>query len=265
MNWEKYCDSMKEEKVEFYNDKKQKLVGLLSLPEGKRPPIVIVIHGFKGAKDYHPFVNNSVKPFTDAGIAVLRIDCRGTGESDLQFREMTITSESEDVLTAIDFVKTLDVDSKRISLLGVSMGATAILLAMKSKPSVKTLVFWGPAWYFKGKTRYDTPENRKTVKEEGVFYVKQTSTGRQFIAGKKLFEEMTTMDIRPYAEFVNSSVLIVRGSEDEIVGFDKDEEVTKLLKAEYKIVENGDHNFTSNGSERELIRLTLDWLRKNLK
>jgi hypothetical protein len=257
---------MKEEKVEFYNNKNQKLVGLLSLPEKKNPPIVIAIHGFKGTKEYYPFLNNSIKPLTDAGIAVLRIDCRGSGESDLEFKDATIKSESEDVLTTIEYVKNLkNIDSERIALIGISMGAAAILLAMKQKPAVKTLVFWGPAWYFKDGSRYDTPEHRKTVKEEGVFYVTQGFTGKKLIAGKELLQEMTTLDVRPFMKFVGVPVLILRGARDEIVRVVKDKEALKILKSEYKIIEKGDHNFTEKESERELIRSTIDWLNKWLK
>jgi uncharacterized protein len=256
---------MREERVEFYNDKKQKLVGLLSLPENKNPPIAIIIHGFKGTKEYYAFVNNSIKPLTDAGIAVLRIDCRGSGESDLQFKDMSIRTESEDVLTAIEFVKTLDVDSGRIALIGISMGSTAILMAMEQKPDVKALVFWAPAFYYNADSHYNTPQNRKTVEAEGVFYVKATLTGKMYVAGKELFEEMTTLDIRPYMKFANLPVLIIRGSKDEIVGVKKDNEVVKLLNAEYELLEKGDHNFTDKTSERELIEKTLRWLEINLK
>jgi len=256
---------MREEKVTFYNDKKQKLVGLLSLPKSKNPPTVIIIHGFKGTKEYYPFVNNSIKPLTDAGIAVLRIDCRGSGESDLEFKDMTIKSESEDVLTAIDYVKTLDVNSKRIALIGVSMGAGAIIMAMKQNPDVKTLVFWGPGWYFKGAKYYDTPENRKSVKEEGVFYVIQGFTGKKMVAGKELFEEFANLDIRPIMKIIKIPTLILRGSEDEVVGLSKDKEATELLNAEYKLIEKGDHNFLDKDSERDLIKETINWFKKWLK
>jgi len=256
---------MKEEKVEFYNDKNQKLVGLLSLPDRENPPITIIIHGFKGTKEYYPFVNNSIKPLTDAGIAILRIDCRGSGESDLEFKDMSIKTEAEDVLTAIDFVKTLDIDSNKIALIGISMGATAIILAMKNKPNIKTIVFWGPAFYYSGKSHYNTPENRKTVEEEGIFYVKATLTGKVYTAGKELFKEITSLDSRPYMKFVKIPALILRGSKDEIVGLSKDEEVSKLLNAEYKLIEKGDHNFTDKDSEKELIKSTINWFNKWLK
>jgi len=258
---------MKEEKVVFHNEKSQKLVGLLALPENKKPSVVIIIHGFKGTKEYHQFANNSIKPLTDAGFAVLRIDCRGSGESDLEFKDMTIKSESEDVLTAINYVKKLKtVNSDKIALIGISMGTAAILMAMKEKPKVKTLVLWGPGWYFKGVKHYDTPEHRKTIKEEGVFYVRQSFAPRKkLIAGKDLFNEFITFDIRPFLKFVKIPVLILRGSEDEVVGLEDDKEATKLLNAEYDIIERGDHSFIDKNSEKELIKLTVNWLKKWLK
>ena len=173
---------MLEKRVEFYNTKSQKIVGLLSLPKNKKPPIVIIIHGFKGAKEYHPFANNSVKPLVDAGIGVLRIDCRGSGESDLEFKDMTIKSESEDVLTALKYVKTLDIDAARISLIGISMGVSAILLAMKKRSKIKAFVFWSPAWRFVIGSSFDTPENRKQVKEQGGFWVTQGLTGKRSLS-----------------------------------------------------------------------------------
>ncbi len=257
---------MKEEKVEFCNNKKQKIVGLLSLPEKKNSPIVIAIHGFKGAKEYYPFLNNSIKPLTDEGIAVLRIDCRGTGESDFEFKDFTIKTEAEDVLMAIDYVKGLKgIDSERIALIGISMGAAAVLLAMEKKPKVKTLVFWGPGWYFKDGSRYDTPEARRTVKEQGVFYVTQGFTGKKLIAGGELLQEMSTLDVRPFMKFVKIPVLILRGLRDQIVRVVNDKEAVKILKAEYKTIKKGDHNFTDKESERELIKLTVDWFNKWLK
>jgi len=254
---------MKIRKVAIFNKENQKIVGLLSLPEKENTPIVIIIHGFKGTKEYYPFVNNSVKPLTDAGIAVLRIDCRGSGESDLEFKNMTITSESEDVLTSINYVKTLDTDSKRIGLIGISMGAAAILMAIKQNPEIKTLVFWSPAWYFNGEHYYDTPHHRKTIKEEGVFYVTQRFTGKRLIAGKEHFEEKIVLNTRPFTKFVKVPVLILRGSEDKI-GLYTDKEATELLNAEFRIIKNGDHNFTNKNSERELIKQTIEWFNRYL-
>ena len=44
------CDYMLEKRVDFYNTKRQRIVGLLSLPKNRKPPIAIIIHGFKARK-----------------------------------------------------------------------------------------------------------------------------------------------------------------------------------------------------------------------
>lgn len=254
---------MNESKVEFYNDKNQKIAGLLSLSDKKKSPIVIIIHGFKGTKEYYPFVDHSVPVFLDAGIAVLRIDCRGSGESDMEFKEMTIESEAEDVLMAVEYVKSRgDIDSERVALIGISMGASAILTAMKKKPKVRGLIFWGPAFF--GNNYFETPENRKTVEEEGVWYVEQRFTGKKLTAGKELFYEMIGLDTSPYMKLVKAPVLILRGSKDEVVDSKRDKEAAKLLNADYKIIENGDHNFTDPDSEKSLIKITADWCKRIL-
>lgn len=85
------------------------------------------------------------------------------------------------------------------------------------------------------------------------------------VAGKKLFKEFETLDIRPFMKFVKIPTLILRGSQDEVVGLNDDKEATKLLNADYKIIEKGDHNFLDKNSEKELIKLTIEWLEKHLK
>ena len=140
---------MKEKKIEFYNNKKQKIVGLLSLPEIKNPPVVIIIHGFKGTKEYYPFVNNSVKEFIDNSIAVLRIDCRGSGESDLEFKEMTMRSESEDVLTILEYIRSHgDINSEKVALVGISMGGGCYSINNRQKSFSESFNFLGTGMVF---------------------------------------------------------------------------------------------------------------------
>ncbi|MDP3057783.1 MAG: alpha/beta fold hydrolase [bacterium] len=254
---------MKEIKIIIHNSKNQKIVGLLSYPDKNNLPIVIIVHGFKGTKEYYPFVNNSVECFAEAGIAVLRIDCRGSGESEGDFKEATIGSEAEDILTAIEFAKTHDkVDPKRIGIIGISMGAAAALFALRKKLSVKALIFWGPMFF--GINYYDTPEHRKTIEEEGVFYVSQKFTGKKLTAGKELFNELKTLDSSPVMKLINLPTLILRGSKEEVIEISQDKKAVKLLNADYKIIKNGDHNFTDKNSETELIKSTIAWCKEKL-
>jgi cephalosporin-C deacetylase-like acetyl esterase len=255
-------DTMKEERVEFYNEKNQKIVGLLSLPDIKNPPIVIIIHGFVGAKEYYPFVNNSIRTFADAGFAVMRMDCRGSGESDLEFKDATIQSESEDVITTINFVKSLEfIDSSEIFLIGISVGCAAILVALKSNPKVKALVFWNPVTHFKGDPYIDSAKHRKTVDEEGVFYQKQALTGKEFMASARFFHEMMNLDVVQYYKFVHVQTLFIRGSGDRKERIKWDSQDVRMLNAKHEVIYHADHNFRDDYSQKKLIDITIDWLK----
>lgn len=254
---------MLDNKIKFYNSKKQKIVGLYSSPNEDRCPIVMIVHGFKGDKEYYPFVNNSVKSFLEAGIAVIRIDCRGSGESDMEFKYVTIESEAEDVRSTVEFVKTLrEIDSRRIGVIGVSMGATASLLAARNISDIKALIFWGPMFF--GINYYDTPKHRKTIEKEGVFYVSQKLTGKKMIAGKRLFEALKNLDTSAAMREIKIPSLIIRGSKEEVIDAMQDKKAIELLHSDYQIIKNGDHNFTDKNSEKELIETTINWCKEKL-
>lgn len=121
-----------EEKVKFVNQKdKITLAGTLTLPNpsDKKPPLVILISGSGPQDRNESFAGH--KPFlvlsdylTRNGIAVLRYDDRGFGESIGNFAESTTADFATDVLSAIDFLKRrTDIDVNNIGLIGHSEGA----------------------------------------------------------------------------------------------------------------------------------------------
>lgn len=116
-----------------FNNRKDKitLAGTLTLPKpsDKKPPVVILISG-SGAQDRNESFQ-SHKTFlvlsdylTRNGIAVLRYDDRGFGESTGNFAEGTTADFARDVLSAIDFLKKrTDINVNGIGLIGHSEGA----------------------------------------------------------------------------------------------------------------------------------------------
>ena len=79
------------------------------------------------------------------GIASLRIDFRGSGDSESDFSEMTVAREVEDVEAAFAYVRGLPLlDPERVMLLGFSMGGlVAALAAERVRPH--RLALWAPA------------------------------------------------------------------------------------------------------------------------
>ena len=85
-----------------------KLFGILNRPlNAANPcPAVLICHGFGGDKlGKNKLYLKLAQELSKAGIATLRIDFRGCGDSEGDFNEITLEGLISDALTAIDFLK----------------------------------------------------------------------------------------------------------------------------------------------------------------
>jgi len=137
-----------EKKVAYTNLKAGvKLVGMLTLPPDKGVfPAVLLITG-SGPQDRNETIYNH-RPFlvmadylTRQGIAVLRVDDRGVGESTGDFSQATSEDFASDVSAGVEYLKTYkEIDSNKIGLIGHSEGGLiAPIVAIKS-PDVAFIV-----------------------------------------------------------------------------------------------------------------------------
>src|SRR5439155_779370 len=133
------------------------LAGTLTRPDGPgRAPCVITITG-SGPEDrdeaiplvkgYRPF-RQIADTLARRGIAVLRLDDRGTGESGGRFRGSTSADFSDDVADALHWLqRDPGIDPARLALLGHSEGGLIAPLVAPREPSVRALVLLAaPAW-----------------------------------------------------------------------------------------------------------------------
>lgn len=130
-----------EEEVSYKNEKDNvKLVATLTVPRAAGPhPAVILISG-SGSQDRNETVAGH-RPFlvlsdhlTRNGIAVLRVDDRGVGGSELGSPAATSENFAEDVLAGVRFLKSRkEINPKRIGLIGHSEGGmVAPMVATRS-------------------------------------------------------------------------------------------------------------------------------------
>jgi len=109
-----------------FESKGQQVVGMLHLPEGPgRFPAALLLHGFTGTKvePHRMFVKIS-RTLAEHGIASLRFDFRGSGDSAGDFEDMTIRSEVADSLEAIKFLaRHKHINSRRLALIGSAWAA----------------------------------------------------------------------------------------------------------------------------------------------
>jgi pimeloyl-ACP methyl ester carboxylesterase len=130
------------------------MAATLVLPQGvKKPAIVITCNGFAEDRFYKEIPNTGGEFFYDRvsrlfaqqGIATLRIDYRGSGESDGDYTMTTFSSQISDVLAAVEYVENnlkRKVDKHRIGLFGHSQGGLVISVASGQDKRVESVAMW---------------------------------------------------------------------------------------------------------------------------
>jgi uncharacterized protein len=133
----------------------QKVVGTLALPDGvANPPVILLLHGFTGSRDELeiPAVKEGIferaaRMWADRGVASLRIDFRGSGDSDGTYEDTTLDGQVTDALAALDFLAAGgEVDKTKMALVGWSMGgAVGAVVAGRTTHPLTSVTLWAPA------------------------------------------------------------------------------------------------------------------------
>lgn len=128
----------------------QRLYGMLHTPDAPAPatgwPSVVVLHGFTGNRiEGHRNFVLLARKLAERGVACLRFDFRGSGESQGDFSEMTVSREVQDVQAAFEYMRRQPgIDPERVMLLGFSMGGLVAALSLASV-NPHRLALWSPA------------------------------------------------------------------------------------------------------------------------
>jgi pimeloyl-ACP methyl ester carboxylesterase len=126
------------------------LAGTLTLPSGPGPHPAIVLMSGSGAQDRDESMRpvTTLKPFaliadalTRAGVAVLRYDDRGVGDSTGDYASATIDELAGDGRAALEFLRgRSDIDTGRIGLLGHSEGGLYAAQLAAADPGIAFVV-----------------------------------------------------------------------------------------------------------------------------
>lgn len=143
----------REEEVAYDAGPGVRLAGTLTLPQGDGPfPAALLITG-SGQQDRDETVFGH-KPFwvladalTRRGVAVLRVDDRGAGQSTGSLENVTTADFARDAQASFAWLaERTDIDADRIGLIGHSEGGTIAPLVAQADPRVAWIVMMaGPA------------------------------------------------------------------------------------------------------------------------
>src|SRR4030067_2788331 len=124
----------------------QKMSGILHLPEGKNPPCVIASHGLLSSKNSEKYIALGER-LSQEGIAMLRFDFRGLGESEGKIEDDTVSRRVIDLGTAIAFVRSHPALGKRVGFIGSSLGGYVSLIRASMDQQIKRVVTWATPFH----------------------------------------------------------------------------------------------------------------------
>ena len=263
---------MEEIPIKFGNEDLN-LFGMIHLPTREpRYPCIVLLHGYTGTRmGDHCILVKAARELCRSGFACLRFDFRGSGESEGEFADITVDSEISDALASIEFLGGFGgIDRERIGLLGMSLGGS-VAACVSAGAGVKSLALWSP-WAF---TDYLVERGGEVVKDPYVwlppsFKEAIRKKGRVdlggYMRGKPFFESLAEIDpLREIAKY-NGPVLLIHGSEDQVVSPTNSEFLYDTVKGTRRliIIDDADHTFSSTYWESQVIQATRDWFNETL-
>jgi len=242
-----------EEQISFSSDG-ESVFAVLHIPESTPAPGLIMCHGFTGHKaEAHRLFVTAARDFADNGLAVLRFDFRGSGDSSGDFSQMTVSREIADAGAALDFLAARpEADPNRLGILGLSLGGCVAACLAGRDERAQALVLWAPA------ARTGRIHDR-LLSEFGASRMLDMNG---WPLGRAFLDELPT--IRPLEEVKSylGPSLIVHGAADESVPVAEGSDYRVALggRCQLHIVQGADHVFSSLPWQSEAISVSRDFL-----
>jgi|GEM_PF-71709 len=217
-----------------------------SLASGARCPVVLLMHGFSGTRD-GKVEKAMAEKLLSVGIASVRFDFDGHGESYGKFEDMTVPLEIEDARDVYEYVKALPWVSE-VALCGHSQGGVvaSMLAGELEYPKVSAVVLFAPAAVLRddcirGSTMgasYDPLD----PPADGV-----PLFGGALTLGSEYIRTAFSLDIYQTAGKYKGPACILHGNADKVVPYSYGERYSLVWAgSEYHLIDGEDHGFTKN-------------------
>lgn len=250
-------------------------------------PAIILIHGFKGFKDwgYGPYLGNLL---SDNGFLALSFNFshNGIGEDLFNFSELdkfaenTVSLEVEELGEIIDFYFDgkfgFIPKNKQLGLIGHSRGGAIAIIRAAEDERVSALTSWASISYF---NRY-TERQKLIWRERGFLEIENTRTKQRMKLNETLLDDIENnserFDCRKNSSIIKIPFLIIHGELDIVVPLKEAYEIfnanLNIKQKELFIVEKTNHTFDIvhpfqgvNDKFNSVIDKTLLFFEQNLK
>lgn len=226
------------ESIVSFENEGMNIVCTLAIPKTcKKCPIVVILNGFGGDRNdsiipgyNEPFFQHTSRILAEQGFASLRIDFRGSGDSDGTYDFTTFSTQISDTLAALTYIKkTMNsmVNTNSIGIIGFSQGGLvgSIAAATDKYNRVSSLVLWSPV--ANPPTCYGGLLTQEGIKkglslnsgESAIFgiYIDGQYIDWDLPLGKGFFEDIYRIDPVAQISTYKKPMMVITGKNDVIV------------------------------------------------
>ncbi len=209
-----YCTNNQNmtKKVAFKNKDGRLLSARLELPTSQRPvSYAVFAHCFTCNKNLSA-IRNISRSLIQKGIAVLRFDFTGLGDSEGDFADTNFSSNVQDLVAAADFL-TEKYEAPSL-LIGHSLGGAAVIFAAEEIDSIQAIVTIGaPAAPEHVAHLFSQSKVTILANEEAEVSI----GGRPFTIKKQFLEDLEKKNLSEILKKMRKPILILHSPQDRIV------------------------------------------------
>jgi len=249
---------MRSEKIRFAGSTGDMLTARLDFPAGEPAAWALFAHCFTCSKDLKAVVNLS-RALNGAGLAVMRFDFTGLGESEGDFADTSFASNVDDLVAAARYLEAEHAAPK--ILVGHSLGGAAVIQAAAEVPASVAVATIGapadPAHVMRLLTG-----SIDEIREEGEAEV--MLAGRTFRIGEKFLDDLEETRQNELIGALDRALILFHSPVDMIVGIENAARIyaTARHPKSFISLDQADHLLTDPSDASYVGEVLAAWARK---
>lgn len=242
--------SFSTQRLSFIGSQGSRLSGRLELPNAAPVSFALFAHCFTCSKDYLASTRVS-RALAARGVAVLRFDFTGLGDSKGDFAKSSFTSNIEDIVCAADYLRE-HFEAPRL-LIGHSLGGAAALAAAQQVPesgAVATIAAPSDPMHI----THHFAARVAQIERSGAAEVE--IAGRGYRVQKQFLDDLAGYDLSKIIGHLNRMLWVFHGSEDDEVDIEHAEKIygfarhpknfIQLVGADHLLTERKDADYVAD-------------------
>lgn len=247
---------MQSERVRFDNTRGQQLAGRIDLPiTGDPLAYALYAHCFTCSKDLRA-IGRITETLALHGVATLRFDFTGLGDSEGDFSETNFSTSVTDFLAASVFLAE-NYQAPEL-LIGHSLGGAVVLAAASSIESARAVVTLA-APSSPAHIRRHIAGDIETILTQG--HAEVDLAGRPFTLKEQLLADIESVELDTAIENMRRPLLVVHSPIDNTVGIDNALEILEHARhpKSFLSLDDSDHLITDDADARYVAEVIATW------